>query len=56
MKIFRNEKGEEALEMALEYYENWKSDVKERKTNKYKLKKKLKIWKQKIYLALAKYN
>ncbi|CAF0810696.1 unnamed protein product [Brachionus calyciflorus] len=48
-----NEKGRSALEKSEEFYENWKSDLSEKKL-KIKYKDELKHWRLKIYFALAK--
>lgn len=51
---FSNEEGEQALEKAEEYLENWRRIVNKNKLNKLKYKNEIKLWRQKIYLALAK--
>jgi hypothetical protein len=49
-----DEEGESALEMSLDFWENWKNEVSQRKTNKSKLRKDLRMWRNKIYVSLAK--
>jgi hypothetical protein len=52
---FRNEEGESALEKAEVYLDSWIMVVNRRRSTRVKMRNEIALWRQKIYLAIAKY-